>query len=162
MNTEPKSGKKNYLFTVDILVEGYSNGIALESLLHLLNQDKIKDYQIRKGIELGKQIEFLLEKGKNSSPPLMADTQPSSSAMARPPAAPPSKNKKQVTDEVEKIKSSNALIRLTVPSAKEGKLSIPCRILNFDYDTEMLTVYHVDEKKVYQFHLSEVEDLAAH
>lgn len=59
---------------------------------------------------------------------------------------------------IEYLKNNNTLVRLSVVKSKGVKLSIPCRVLNFDSSTLQLTVYHVDEKKVYQFHLSEVDD----
>lgn len=59
---------------------------------------------------------------------------------------------------IEYFKNNQTLIRLTVIKAKGVKLSIPCRVLNYDPPTQHLTVYHVDEKKVYQLHLSEIDD----
>jgi hypothetical protein len=38
------------------------------------------------------------------------------------------------------------------------KLNIPCRVLNYDADTQNVSVYHVDEKKVYLFKLNEIDD----
>ncbi|MDG0790277.1 hypothetical protein OMP38_05000 [Cohnella ginsengisoli] len=55
------------------------------------------------------------------------------------------------------IKTSR-LIRITVNRAKGEKLSVPCRVVNFDPDNELLTVYHVDEKSVYSFRLNEIDD----
>ena len=39
------------------------------------------------------------------------------------------------------------------------KLNIPCRIINFDVNSQMLTVYHVDEKQVYSFTLNEIDEI---
>jgi hypothetical protein len=59
---------------------------------------------------------------------------------------------------IQKYIANNSLVRLLVN--RNGKrISIPCRILNFLTDTYTLTVYHVDEKQVYSFHLSEIIDL---
>lgn len=145
-------GKKGYLFTVDILVEGYGNGIALERLINLLNSEQIKDYRITKGIELGKIIEASLLEGK-----------PVPAQIPLPKEAPKAEEKvddKRLTALIDTYKRDNTLVRLTAMKGKGVKLSIPCRILNFDETAETLTVYHVDEKKVYQFHLTEVDDFS--
>jgi hypothetical protein len=63
---------------------------------------------------------------------------------------------------LEEYKEQGPLIRLTVVKGKGVKLSMPCRILNFDALGEQLTIYHVDEKKVYSFKLNEIEDIVAH
>lgn len=183
-----RNEKKKFLFTVDILMEGYNNGIALENLLHLLNQDKILDYDIRKGISLGEQVASALkqpsreipvppkassrttgkpdkekedagvsssgEPARNAEPPKTAPSGKSESGAARSNAGP------GLIQLVEKYKASNALVRLTVLKGKGIRLSLPCRVLNFDPDTDTLTVYHVDEKKVYQFRMTEVEDFS--
>lgn len=190
--------KKKYLFTVDILIEGYSNGIALETLLHLLNQDKIADYDIRHGIALGQTIRTEASHGgaqirvpdkatsaaqgkAEQAKPGEADNgterngtaragrakaeppkqEPIVAEAAKPPYAPTASSAGPETIELlEKYKQSNALVRLTVLKGKGIRLSLPCRILNFDPQTDSLTVYHVDEKKVYQFRMTEVEEFS--
>ncbi|MEO3943926.1 hypothetical protein [Gorillibacterium sp. CAU 1737] len=166
--------KKKYLFTVDILVEGYNNGIALETLLHLLNQDQIADYDIKKGIAIGKLVQEASEKGGTDLPipdkgkkqtPSASVTPPGKS---EPPKAAETKPEKAKgngeaqfwIDLLEKYKQTNALVRLTVLKGKGIRLSVPCRILSFDLQEDSLTVYHVDEKKVYQFRLTEVEEVS--
>jgi hypothetical protein len=188
-----RNEKRKFLFTVDILMEGYNNGIALENLLHLLNQDTILDYDIRKGISLGETIaasaklpavelpiprkaqsapsapsdkmkeplevvavSLATEKDSLALPPSSADAAPRKprSADARSAAGP------ELIQLVENYKSNNSLVRLTVLKGKGIRLSLPCRIVSFDPDMDMLTVYHVDEKKVYQFHMTEVEDFS--
>ncbi|KIL36752.1 hypothetical protein SD71_05715 [Cohnella kolymensis] len=54
---------------------------------------------------------------------------------------------------------SKQLIRLSVNKGRGIKLNIPCRLLNYDADLELLSVYHVDEKQVYTFNLTEIDDL---
>jgi hypothetical protein len=53
---------------------------------------------------------------------------------------------------------SNELIRLNVNKGRGIKMSIPCRVINFDVDSQLLTVYHVDEKQVYSMGLNEIDD----
>ncbi|UUZ80729.1 hypothetical protein LJK88_38850 [Paenibacillus sp. P26] len=55
--------KRKFLFNVDIMIEEETNGRALEVLLHLLNTTTVTDYQIKQGIELGKQIAAERSKG---------------------------------------------------------------------------------------------------
>ncbi len=62
-NTSPNG----HLFTVEILIEDATNGLAMEKLLHLLNVDTVKDYQIIKGIQLGKLIELNTKQGEHPS-----------------------------------------------------------------------------------------------
>ncbi|MDF2725549.1 MAG: hypothetical protein K0Q59_5226 [Paenibacillus sp.] len=62
-------------------------------------------------------------------------------------------------DNLYRLKESGALVRIVVVKGKGIKLSIPCRILNFDGLGQQITIYHVDEKKVYSFSLNEIEDI---
>lgn len=143
------AGKKGFLFNVDILIEGYNNGIALEALLSLLNQGKIKDYKINSGVNLGKIIDATIQEQKPSKGP----------SAAAPAKAEETKNNNQdIINLIDYFKNNNTLIRLSVLKGKGVKLSLPCRILNFDQSTHNMTVYHVDEKKVYQFNASEIDD----
>jgi len=53
---------------------------------------------------------------------------------------------------------SKRLIRINVNKGLGVKLSIPCRVLNYDSATQLITVYHVDEKQVYTVRLTEIDD----
>lgn len=152
-----------HLFTVEILIEDASNGLAMEKLLHLLNVETVKDYQIVSGIELGKLIE--LNKNKESTSPIHI----SKKAAGTPPKAPATAAKattvsgtaNKIIEQLESYKANNTLIRLTVIKGQGIKLNLPCRILNYDDSNQNVTVYHVDEKKVYLFKLNEIEDYVA-
>jgi|GEM_PF-5136851 hypothetical protein len=50
------------------------------------------------------------------------------------------------------------LVRLTIVKGKGVKFEIPCRIVGLDMPNEQVTVYHVDEKKVYTFRFAEIDD----
>ncbi|MFB9327471.1 hypothetical protein ACFFSY_16195 [Paenibacillus aurantiacus] len=50
------------------------------------------------------------------------------------------------------------LIRLKVNRGAGVMLSIPCRVLSYDERAQTITVYHVDEKQVYTFKWTEIED----
>ncbi|NWL88377.1 MULTISPECIES: hypothetical protein [unclassified Paenibacillus] len=169
-----------FLFNVEILVKEETNAKALQKLLQLLNSNNdIIDYRINSGIELGSIISSMLANKKQSlitksykrinegaSNPI-----PSVTKTAKTPAAPKEQpedlqennfesmaKSQDFENWVQKYIADNSLVRLLVN--RNGKrVSIPCRILNFLTDTYTLTVYHVDEKQVYSFHLSEIIDL---
>ncbi|WP_169823394.1 hypothetical protein [Paenibacillus yonginensis] len=54
--------------------------------------------------------------------------------------------------------SSNRLVRVLIQTPK-GRLSIPCRILNYVPKEELINIYHVDEKQVYTYKLNEIIDI---
>ncbi|MCY9661193.1 hypothetical protein P5G65_06075 [Paenibacillus chondroitinus] len=162
-------GKQNHtghLFTVEILIEEATNGLAMEKLLHLLNAQTVKDYKILKGIELGKLIEMNTTK-KESTPPSYTGKK---AVTSPPPAAPappitstaPSGAADHIITQLEGFKANNTLIRLTVIKGQGIKLNLPCRILNYDSSNQNVAVYHVDEKKVYSFKLNEIDDYVAY
>lgn len=152
-NTGPKNG---HLFTVEILIEDETNGLAMEKLLHLLNVDTIKDYQILKGIQLGQIIELNTKQGSSAS--LHTNKKPPAPSAIPVGRATHSEAAMHIIEQLEKYKANNTLIRLTVIKAQGIKLNLPCRILNYDASSQNVTVYHVDEKKVYLFKLNEIED----
>lgn len=63
-----------------------------------------------------------------------------------------------VASQIEALVTSRKLVRVVVNKGRGVQESLPCRFLNFREDDQMLTVYHVDESKVYTFHLNEIED----
>ena len=158
-NTSPNG----HLFTVEILIEDATNGLAMEKLLHLLNVDTVKDYQIINGIQLGKLIE--LNTKKESTPPLQPSKKtaavPASTVTATAKATANSGASDTIIEQLESFKVNNTLIRLTVIKGQGIKLNLPCRILNYDSSNQNVSVYHVDEKKVYLFKLNEIDDYVA-
>ncbi|RCX17364.1 hypothetical protein DFP94_10988 [Fontibacillus phaseoli] len=182
MDNQIERNKKEdlgYLFNVEILVRNETNAKALQSLLTLLNSgEHIIDYRINSGIELGEIIESLLTAKKQSiisksykrltateQTKKTPDAQP---AKAKAPAQEPASKTQQGTfEEIAKsgefekwIKTyiaENRLVRLLV-NHNGKRTSIPCRVLNFLPETYTLSVYHVDEKQVYTFNLSEIID----
>ncbi|WP_051620382.1 hypothetical protein [Paenibacillus sp. UNC451MF] len=157
-------GKRRFLFNVDILIEDETNGRALEKLLHLLNGDEIKDYQIKEGVELGKIIEKALHETISKSkemPVEAAQVKQQTPAKSKEPNVPPKVDPHQaIWDQLQQYKQNNSLVRLTVVKGKGIKLNIPCRILNFDPPAENVSVYHVDEKQVYLFKINEIDDFS--
>jgi hypothetical protein len=160
---EPKYAKKrSHLFSIDVLIEDGTNGEALEKLLHVLNNPLIRDYRVVKGIELGAVIHAAVE--AHSKKASKAE-EPASSGATAPSAKPAQAEKKKddhltyLAELITNYQKQGTLIRLSIIKGKGVKLSLPCRVLNFDSNTENLSVYHVDEKKVYLFKLNEIDDI---
>lgn len=63
-----------------------------------------------------------------------------------------------IEEHFEKLKEGNTLIRLTIVKGRGVKFELPCRVIAYDRTSQYLTVYQVDEKKVYSFAINEVED----
>jgi hypothetical protein len=146
---DPEKGSattRGHLFTVEILLEDETNGQALEKLLHLLNSSTtIKDYKVKSGIDLGRLIDLNV---KEIQKKVVNSLKKEAKAI----------NSKKIIEQLEFFKINNSLVRLTVVNGQGTKLNIPCRILNCDADTQNISVYHVDEKKVYLFTLSEIDN----
>lgn len=151
-NDKTHSEQSAFLFNVDLLVQADTNPLAMERLLHLLNQCGFADYRIVSGVELGKLI-TQLETGSTAEPKKTNLSPDVKNSAPQPAAAWPA-----VNDRIQLIISENRLIRLSVNKGYGVKLSIPCRIINYDENSLMLTVYHVDEKQVYSFSLNEIDD----
>ena len=142
----PRQTTGGYLFQVEVLVEGASNALAMSSLMQALNHPKVKDFRITGGIERGNAIE------RHESAAAKTTSGKKNGA-----ALPDISEKKLKF--FERLKNEGKLVRLIVVKGKGVKLSIPCRILHFDSDLGTLTIYHVDEKKVYSFKLNEIDDI---
>ncbi|MBD2848238.1 hypothetical protein IDH44_23840 [Paenibacillus sp. IB182496] len=174
MRVVDKKGLNSYLFSLDVLIEGESNAQALEQLLHVLNHSGLSDFRINEGIELGRVIEKLeqqqmgaqLSKADGASlyagparriaqtiihPP---DDEPRAAAAAER----GDDHQPYISERIHSCIKANRLIRLTVNKGRGVKLSIPCRIINFDEVQMVVTVYHVDEKQVYAFSINEIDD----
>ncbi|WP_019912209.1 hypothetical protein [Paenibacillus sp. HW567] len=162
----------NYLFNVDILINARTNPLALQYLLEMLNSsDKITDFNINSGLELGRTIDTLLRSAKlalNQEPapaaqvPLklpvkQADKQTELPAPKSPPKDTPGESPADAYGKIRLYIQNNQLVRLR--TNRQGKqLSMPCRILNFDEAANSISVYHVDEKHVYTFKLNEIDE----
>ncbi|MFB6366339.1 hypothetical protein ACFCP7_20170 [Paenibacillus elgii] len=175
-----KPQKRKFLFNVDIMIEEDTNGRALEKLLHQLNSEFVTDYQIKQGVELGKTIEASLKEAilkkidpsaeltksqSNTAPAEIAPKAPAASHVKETKTAEPKRPEvdpfKQIWEEMNVFQQSNTLVRLSIVKEKGVKLSMPCRIINTDPASGNLTVYHVDEKKVYLLKINEIDDFQA-
>ncbi|MBB3108315.1 hypothetical protein FHS18_000343 [Paenibacillus phyllosphaerae] len=166
---EAHSGQTAFLFNVDIMVEGETNAVAMERLLHILNQAHFHDFKIKSGVNLGLRIQELSQLGQRLQQleqRFAANQSAQQAAPPAPPAKPATTTKAAVmpttytffTDRMEKVIAEKRLIRLKVNRGAGVMLSIPCRVLSFDEEKQTTTVYHVDEKQVYTFKWTEIED----
>ncbi|MDB5055956.1 MAG: hypothetical protein JWM44_4006 [Bacilli bacterium] len=141
--------KRVYLFHVDVVIEGYNKAMALDALENLLKTEKIKYFQ--------------LEEEANEVHPIEDDKlKPRRKEQLAKPIEPKptiTVGYQHIIDQIEQFKVNNTLIRLSIVKSKGIKLSVPCRVLNYDDATQIVTIYHVDEKKVYQYKLNEIDDL---
>ncbi|MCJ8013421.1 hypothetical protein MUG84_16965 [Paenibacillus sp. KQZ6P-2] len=167
--------ESGYLFNVDILIKSRSNALALQAMLEMLNNsDHIEDFRIKSGMELGKLIDSMLQdkrkslinKSGDSTEMPLTDSRTKQKAKteqhAKSPSSPAEKKMSTTTEYSSQLHEwitdcirDNRLTRLTI-NRNGQPASMPCRILNFDEFNELLNVYHVDEKQVYSFKLSEV------
>lgn len=150
--TKPKQPSDgSYLFQVEVMVNASSNGAALEQLLHALNNGNFADYRIGSGIQLGGAIEKAL-----------AETIKAKAASPAKDSAKPSVKEPAKSDPLEvRIRhyiQSNQLIRININKGRGVKMNIPCRVINFEPESQLLTVYHVDEKQVYTVRMNEIDD----
>lgn len=154
--------QSSFIYNVEVLVEDKHNAAALEQLLHALNSCGFVDYRILSGIQLGEQIN---ERKANAASfkDVSIQLKQTAAGTEKQSSVPPAKaaSASESLSGIEKIKAimrSNTLIRLIVNKGLGIKLSIPCRVINVDENENLITVYHVDEKQVYTFRLTEIED----
>ncbi len=167
----PNTNKEGFLFTVELLVEDHTAGLALEKLIHSLNSEHIKDYRILKGMDVGQIIYETIKhnsgKGlvKQSELPDMKEGKPISGQPAKVQPVPAKKTLdsprtpiKDIMKQMEELKEKGTLIRIFINKGKGIKLNMPCRILNIDTESENITLYNVDEKQVYLISKNEIDD----
>ncbi|WP_379132950.1 hypothetical protein [Paenibacillus sp. sgz500958] len=178
MDKRLQSTDGNYLFNVDILINARTNPLAMQLLLELLNNnDKVTDFKINSGMEMGRTIDNLLRSAKLAlqqqeaaapkpvkspvdrvvNPQVKTNQPPSSKLSNQPKQSEPALGPADVFGQIRKYVQNNQLVRIR--ANRHGKqVSMPCRILNFDEAANTLSVYHVDEKQVYTFKLNEIDE----
>ncbi|MFD2671404.1 SPOR domain-containing protein [Marinicrinis sediminis] len=161
----------SFLFTVELLLNSPSQAKAVAEIARLLADEQVKDYKIVSGSEVGKWIDQIKQSMESvpSSKPKPAATSPASASKPEvKPASPKStaavksetasNSDQKIIELLGHFKDTNTLVRLSVIKGKGVKLSIPCRILNFDESSQNVSIYHVDEKKVYLIKMNEIDD----
>ncbi len=149
-----------YLFQVDVMLHASSNGAALEQLLRVLNSGNFADYRIGSGIQLGSAIEQALAQTTQTVPIPIKETakSPGKEPVTAKPAVKEANKTNPLEIRIRHFIQSNQLIRLNINKGRGVKMSLPCRVVNYDPSNQMLTVYHVDEKQVYTIRLNEIDD----
>src|SRR5690554_3253435 len=156
--------KKGHLFNLEVLIEGTTNGIALEKLFQLLNVKSVVDYNINRGIALGTIIDATIDENQNTltfnddEKNVLAKEQKKPQEIKKSIQHPPENDNKQILDLIQLFKENGTLVRISIVKGKGVKLDMPCRILNYDAAMGNVSVYHVDEKKVYLLSLNEIDD----
>jgi wyosine [tRNA(Phe)-imidazoG37] synthetase (radical SAM superfamily) len=149
--------KKAFLFHVEVLVEGYNQAMAQESLLSLLRTEKVKTIQLQSPTPpVAEHDEEDLQKRKKKETSKSNDAKLTKQQETKQAA---NTGYQRIINQIEDFKKNNTLIRLSIVKGKGINLSVPCRILNYEDATQNVTIYHVDEKKVYQYSLNEIDDL---
>jgi len=153
----------SYVYHVELLIEDENHAAALAQVIKKLNNAAFLDYKMISGIQLGNEIDARKAKATSTSPvsvrheastelntvqgaPLKAAVQANETALS------------QGLEIFRQYKDKNKLIRLIINRGLGIKVSIPCRVINIDEQQMIITVYHVDEKQVYTFRLTEIED----
>lgn len=168
--------RSGYLFQVDVLVEGETNGIALEKLLRILNSEEITDYRIQDGIRLGTIIEASLASLSKEIPLVQEPDSPEAAqtsadrSVSNMDTSPKNKHRlvdgslsvDDIRERIERCIRDRSLVRLEVNKSRGGRHSIPCRILQFDPNLGTISIYHADEKKVYLFSMDEIDEILFH
>jgi hypothetical protein len=152
---ESNMKKKVFLFHVDVVIESYNKAMAQEALNTLLKTEKIKYFQFESETPQTGEIQDDLHKSKKKENPKAIDPK-SQETKAKHKA---NAGLRDIISQIQTFIKNNTLIRLSILKGKGVKLSVPCRVLNYEEATQSVTVYHVDEKKVYQYSLSEIDDL---
>lgn len=150
--------KKLFLFHVDVLVEGYNKAMAQEALQALLRSDKVKFVQLASDTPESGQVDENSHKPKKKENAKSTETVPEEIKIQ---VVKPVNDAgyRKIIEQIEEFKKNNTLIRLSIVKGKGVKLSVPCRVLNYEDSSQYVTIYHVDEKKVYQYSLNEIDDL---
>ncbi|MGC5771081.1 hypothetical protein [Paenibacillus pabuli] len=151
-------------------------------------EEQIADFRIQSGIELGKIIEVTLQSKKDSFAFLhkerkksqadarlksSSSNQATASTVPVTPQCEIETPASQKTPSIEVLNTTNGnsfdvwidtlikenrLTRIVVNNKNGKHQSIPCRILNFDRENSIVSVYHVDEKQVYTFRTNEIDE----
>lgn len=161
MSQKKSDSDSSYLFQVDIMIHAANNGAALVQLLSVLNSGNFADYRIGSGIQLGSAIDKALAESKQTVPiPVKIQAKTPAKEPAATPKTPAKETNKPnpLEARIGHFIQSNQLIRLNVNKGRGVSMNIPCRVISYDSNNQLLTVYHVDEKQVYTVHLNEIDD----
>lgn len=163
--SNPQQKKEHHLFTLDLLVEASSEKEAMQKAATILNHEAVADYKIISGIKVGKLVQeakAVLKEAQatnarnKTATPVAKPQHPVARATESKPE--PVNNDRQISELIQHFRANNTLVRLSILKGLGVRESIPCRILNHDESSGLLTVYHVDEKRVYTVKVNEIDD----
>jgi len=154
-----QSASSSFIYNIEVLIEDKDHAAALVQLLQRLNETGFADYKILSGIQLGNQIEERKALAATQQAIPIGSPKKNQEAKQNATSAPPQQDNN--FEPIRALMKNNKLIRLIVNKGFGIKASIPCRIINMDEKEALVTVYHVDEKQVYTFRLTEIEDFIA-
>src|SRR5690606_24068973 len=155
------SSKTSYVYHVELLIEDENHAAALAQLINKLNNAAFLDYKMISGIQLGNEIDARKAKATSTTPVSVraeASKELNNVSTGAPLKAAVQANETALSQGLEifrQYKAKNKLIRLIINRGLGIKVSIPCRVINIDEQQMIITVYHVDEKQVYTFRLTE-------
>jgi hypothetical protein len=161
------STNTSYVYHVELLIEDENHSAALAQLINKLNDAALVDYKIISGIQLGNDIDARKKNAIFTAPvPVKPDAVKEKISLPLDTSSAPLKAAVQANETAlseglnvfRQYKMKNTLIRLIINRGLGIKVSIPCRVINIDEQKMIITVYHVDEKQVYTFRLTEIED----
>jgi len=152
-----------FLFKLEVTVSAPRYEAALDQLIHTLRTSGISDYRILSGesIEPEKPGPLPPETRPDTSrnEPATTAVPPKSSSGSRTKSPEKTKIPEELMERLGGYIHSGKLVRLHINKGKGVKMNFPGRILSLDPETRNMTVYHVDEKKVYIVALNEVDDI---
>ncbi|SDT25451.1 hypothetical protein SAMN05444162_3570 [Paenibacillaceae bacterium GAS479] len=167
-------GLRTYSFQTDLVIEAHNHDEAEVLLKQLLDTAGLSRYRLGKGSLIGFSISEEPAVTPNIGVAAAAEVVPqfiptavpeviSNSAELIPTteatATSPDQGLKNLAlDMIRCCLEDGRLVRLSINRGKGVQLSVPCRIINLDEETGLLTVYHVDEKQVYTFSIGEIDD----
>ncbi len=146
-----KSNKTTCYISYEIEMEPEQEHIMNELLAYLQYTKKIEQFRITKRVDASEH--------SSSEPKSSTAKTEEKDVKAQP--KPEVKADADIFQLIKEWTKHNVLVRLTAVKKKGVRLDIACKILNFDEATGHLSVYDVDNKKVENIHMNELEDLKA-
>jgi len=174
MATAPQPAEA-FLFKLEVTMLAPRYEVALDQLIRALRAGGVSDYRILSGVSAnGAEPERpgwpgteLRAHAYGNEPAKPIASEPAKPAAPAPKSSSGSRTKspekpripEELMERLNMYIHEGRLVRLHVNKGRGVKMDFPGRILNLDQETRNMTVYHVDEKKVYIVALNEVDDI---
>ncbi|OXM15201.1 hypothetical protein [Paenibacillus herberti] len=152
-------GLRTYSFQTDLVIEAHNHDEAEVLLKQLLDTAGLSRYRLGKGSLIGFSISEEPAVTPNIGVAAAAEVVPEIIPTIEATTTSSDQGLKNLAlDMIRCCLEDGRLVRLSINRGKGVQLSVPCRIINLDEETGLLTVYHVDEKQVYTFSIGEIDD----